>query len=108
MHIFTGTGLTPNIDGKSSTTSTLSVSWSHPTTNYNLVTNYEVQWKVVGDSSFQTSKNLDKTSNNYTVSDRLMSGQLYTVVVIAHVKLTSPDDTLILSSSGQTERLGMF
>lgn len=73
------------------------------------MTAYEVVWRVHGSfGSNYSSDKLAPTFNNYNASIGLVSGQQYTVFVIAHVNLTEPDSTLTLKSPDKTERLGKF
>ena len=73
------------------------------------MTNYEVIWQDP-DGLNKSSSKLSSTLETYTASagQGLISGQQYTVFVIAHVKLTDPDSNLTLESLSRTERLGMF
>lgn len=82
------------------------VSWNHPTTHYELVSGYEVLWRFLGSSS-TSSGPLEKNVNQYTVSNGLMSGQLYTVVVNSKVTLTNPADSTVVASPDTTVRTGM-
>lgn len=86
---FSDTVLAPNITKLTSTTSKISVYWSHPNTQYDLVSNYEVTWKVNG-SSVETSGLLERTVKEYTVSRYLIAGQLYIVNVICHTDRSNP------------------
>lgn len=82
------------------------VSWNNPTTDYELVSGYEVTWRFSG-SSIISSGPLEKNVNQYTVSSGLMAGQLYTVVVISKVTLTNPTDSTVVASPDFTVRTGM-
>lgn len=97
--------LAPTITNITSTTSTISVYWSHPNTYYDLLSNYEVTWKANG-SSGGSSGLLEKTVKLYTVSSHLMPGQLYVVNVISHVYRTNPTKSIAVNSTDATVRLG--
>nr|XP_034332445.1 receptor-type tyrosine-protein phosphatase eta isoform X3 [Crassostrea gigas] len=89
--------LAPTITSITSTTSSFSVFWNPPNIDSELVTEYEVKWKVPG-SSDQSSGQVNKTVNSLTVSSGLMSGQLYTVNVISHGILTNPAEAFVVTS----------
>lgn len=89
-----------------STTSSFFVSWSPPNTDSELVSEYEVNWRVLSTAA-QTSGRLSKSKNNYNVTNGLISGQLYIVNVISHVSLTSPTEQIPVTSSDTTVRTGM-
>lgn len=101
---FSDTALAPNITKLTSTTSTISVYWSHPNTQYDLVSNYEVTWKVNG-SSVETSGLLERTVKEYTVSRYLIAGQLYIVNVICHTDRSNPSAHTAVPSDGAFIRL---
>lgn len=84
----------------------MSVFWSSPTTDSELVSTYEVTWKVKG-ASIESSPHLDNSKSRYTVHSGLMSGQIYIVNVISHVNLTNPEQTIIVPSADLEERLSM-
>lgn len=99
-------GLAPTAIFLNSTTNMFVVSWNNPTTHYELVSGYEVVWKYF--RSLSTSSGLlEKNVNQYTVSNGLMSGQLYTVTVISHVTLTNPAVSTVVSSPDTIMRTGM-
>ncbi|XP_052711656.1 phosphatidylinositol phosphatase PTPRQ-like isoform X3 [Crassostrea angulata] len=100
----TDTVLAPNITKLTSTTSKISVYWSHPNTQYDLVSNYEVTWKVNG-SSVETSGLLERTVKEYTVSRYLIAGQLYIVNVICHTDRSNPSSHTAVSSDDASIRL---
>lgn len=84
----------------------MSVFWSSPTTDSELVSTYEVTWKVKG-ASIGSSPHLDNSKSRYTVHSGLMSGQIYIVNVISHVNLTNPEQTIVVTSADFKERLSM-
>lgn len=98
--------MAPIIIHLNSTTATLSVFWSPPTTDSELVSTYEVTWKVKG-ASIGPSAHLDNSKSRYTVPSGLMSGQIYIVNVISHVNLTNPEQTIVVTSAESEERLSM-
>lgn len=89
-----------------STTSSFVVFWSPPNTDSELVSEYEVIWRVLGTAG-QTSGRLSKSENTYNVSNGLISGQLYIVNVISHVSLTSPTKQIPVVSPDTTVRTSM-
>lgn len=89
-----------------STTSSFLVFWSPPNTDSELVSEFEVKWRVTGTAG-QTSDRLSKSENKYTVSNGLISGQLYIVNVISHVSLTNPPTQLPVTSPDTKVRTGM-
>lgn len=95
--------LAPTITGITSTTSSFSVFWNPPNIDSELVTEYEVQWKVTG--SGQSSGRLNNSVNSLNVSSGLMSGQLYTVNVISHGILTNPAKPFVVTSDDFQVRL---
>lgn len=103
---FSDTVLAPNITKLTSTTSKISVYWSHPSTQYDLVSNYEVTWKVNG-SSVETSGLLERTVKEYTVSRYLIAGQLYIVNVICHTDRSNPSSHTAVSSDDASIRLSI-
>lgn len=103
---FSDTVLAPNITKLTSTTSKISVYWSHPNTQYDLVSNYEVTWKVNG-SSVETSGLLERTVKEYTVSRYLIAGQLYIVNVICHTDRSNPSSHTAVSSDDASIRLSI-
>lgn len=107
MNIFTflESRLAPTITGITSTTSSFSVFWNPPNTDSELVTEYEVKWKVTG-SFGQSSGRVNNSVNSLTVSSGLMSGQLYTVNVISHGDLTNPAKAFVVTSDDFQVRLG--
>lgn len=100
------TGLAPTAIFINSTTNMFSVYWNNPITHYDLVSGYEVTWRVSGSSSI-SSGSLGRNVNQYTVSGNLISGQLYTVTVICHVTLTNPAESTVVVSPENTVRTGM-
>ncbi|XP_052712082.1 receptor-type tyrosine-protein phosphatase eta-like isoform X2 [Crassostrea angulata] len=96
--------LAPTITSITSTTSSFSVFWNPPNIDSELVTEYEVKWKVPG-SSDESSGRVNKTVNSLTVSSGLMSGQLYTVYVISHGDLTNPAKVFVVTSNDSQVRL---
>lgn len=103
---FSDTVLAPNITKLTSTTSKISVYWSHPHTLYYLVSNYEVTWKVNG-SSVETSGLLERTAKEYTISRYLMAGQLYIVNVICHTDRSNPSSPTAVPSDDASIRLSI-
>lgn len=97
--------LAPTISGITSTTSSFFVFWNPPNIDSELVTEYEVKWKVTG-SSDQSSGRFNKSVNSLNVSSGLMSGQLYTVNVISHGDLTNPAGAFVVTSNDSQVRLG--
>lgn len=89
-----------------STISSFFVFWSPPNTDFELVSEYEVNWRAFG-TAVQTSGRLSKSENTYNVSNGLISGQLYKVNVISHVSLTSPTKQIPVTSPDTTVRTGM-
>lgn len=104
--LFLDTELAPIITGIVSTTSTFTVFWNHPTSYYNLISEYEVKWKVSGTLQ-EASHSVNKTLKQHTVSSGLVSGQLYTVYVISHVNFLNPQGSISVNSNDTTIRLGM-
>lgn len=100
------TGLAPSVIFLNSTTSWFSVFWSNPTPDFELVSGYEVKWRVAS-SSADSSGLLSRTKNQYTSPSNLTSGQLYLVNVISHVTLTDPADDIVVTSVDRTVRTGM-
>lgn len=96
--------LAPTITGITSTTSSFSVFWNPPNIDSELVTEYEVQWKVTGLG--QSSGRLNNSVNSLNVSSGLMSGKLYTVNVISHGNLTNPAKPFVVTSDDFQVRLG--
>lgn len=80
--------------------------WNHPTTYYDIVSEYEVKWRVTG-ASQESSHRLNKTMKQHTVSSGLVSGQLYTVYVISHVNFINPPGSISVNSNDTKIRLGM-
>lgn len=80
--------------------------WNNPTTHYEIVSGYEVTWRVAG-SSKSSSGLLSRTVNQYTVASGLISGQIYVVNVLSHVTLTGPAYSIVVSSADTTVRTGM-
>lgn len=87
-------------------TNKFSIFWNNPSTHYELVSGYEVKWRIEG-SMEDSSGQLSKTVNQYTPSSNLTSGQLYIVNVISHVTLTNPVDSIVIPSSDEEVRLSM-
>lgn len=83
-----------------------SVFWSNPSTHYELVSGYEVKWRVAS-ALANSSGTLSKTMNQYNVSSNLTPGQLYIVNVISHVDLTDPTQSIVVTSDDRKVRLGM-
>lgn len=106
MNIFTflESRLAPTITGITSTTSSFSVFWNPPNADSELVTEYEVKWKVTGIG--ESSGRLNNSVNSLNVSSGLMSGQLYTVNVISHGNLTNPAKLFVVTSDDFQVRLG--
>lgn len=100
------TGLVPTTIFLNSTISRFSVFWNNPTTHYEIVSGYEVTWRVAG-SSKSSSGLLSRTVNQYTVASGLISGQIYVVNVLSHVTLTGPVYSIVVSSADTTVRTGM-
>lgn len=100
-------GLIPIITNITSTTSSISVFWSHPSNHSELVNNYEVTWRMEG-TSVESSGLLDKTLKQYSMTSYLMAGQLYIVNVISHVDLTNFLARSVVHSKDATVRLGMI
>lgn len=100
------TGLAPIDIFLNSTTSWFSVFWSNPTTDFELVSKYEVTWRVTS-ASADSSGLLNRTINQYTAPSNLTPGQLYIVNVISHVVLTDPADDIVVTSDDRTMRTGM-
>lgn len=100
------TGLAPIDIFLNSTTSWFSVFWSNPTTDFELVSKYEVTWRVTS-ASADSSGLLSRTINQYTAPSNLTPGQLYIVNVISHVVLTDPADDIVVTSDDRTMRTGM-
>lgn len=101
------TRLAPTITNITSTTSKILVYWSHPSSYYDLLSNYEVTWKANG-SSGGSSGLLERTIKEYTVSRHLMAGQLYIVNVITYAYRTNPATNIVVKSSDASVRLGMI
>lgn len=80
--------------------------WNHPTSYYNLISEYEVKWKVFG-ALQEASHSVNKTVKQHNVSSGLVSGQLYTVYVISHVNFINPQGSISVNSNDTTIRLGM-
>lgn len=100
------TGLAPSVIFLNSTTSWFSVFWSNPTPDFELVSGYEVKWRVASSSAISSGL-LSRTKNQYTSPSNLTSGQLYLVNVISHVTLTDPAGGIVVSSGDRTVRTGM-
>lgn len=88
------------------TTSSFFISWSPPNTDSELVSEYEVNWRVLGTAG-QTSGRLSKSKSKYSVSNGLISGQLYIVNVVSHVSLTSPTKQIPVVAPDTTVRTSM-
>lgn len=99
-------GLSPTNIFLNSTTNMFFVSWSNPTSDYELFSGYEVTWRFLG-SSFNSSGPLVKNVNQYNVSSGLISGQLYTVTVMSKVTLTNPAGSFVQPSPDTPVRLGI-
>lgn len=103
--ILSETGLASTAISLNSTTSGFSVFWNNPTSQYALVSSYEVIWRVSGFST-SSSGQLGSTENQYTVTSNLVPGQLYLVNVISHVDLTDPTQSIVVASVDTEVRLG--
>lgn len=101
------TRLAPIITNVAVTSSELSVFWNHPSNDYDLVTQYEVQWREI-DGLQSTSKPLDKTVKQFTIPNVLRPGQLYTVLVNSSGNLSNPSANFTVSSTQKKARLGML
>lgn len=100
------TGIASTVIFLNSTTNKFSIFWNHPSTHFELVSGYEVKWRVEG-SMEDSSGQLSKTVNQYTALRNLRPGQLYIVNVISHVALTDPADNLVVTAGDRKVRLGM-
>lgn len=100
------TGIASNVIYLNSTTNKFSIFWNNPTTDYELVSGYEVNWRVPG-GSWISSNRLGRTVNQYTASSNLISGQLYTVNVVSQVTLSNPAGSVIVTSINRKLRTGM-
>lgn len=100
------TRLAPTITNITSTTSKILVYWSHPSSYYDLLSNYEVTWKANG-SSGGSSGLLERTIKEYTVSRYLMAGQLYIVNVICHMDRSNPSTHTAVPSDDAFIRLSI-
>lgn len=83
-----------------------SVIWNNPDTHYELVSSYEVTWRVTSASTYSSGA-LSRTVNQFTAPSNLTSGQLYIVNVISHVALTDPADDIVVTTGDIKVRLGM-
>lgn len=101
------TGLIPIITDLTSTTSSITVHWSHPSNHSELVNNYEVIWRTE-ETSTESTGLLDKSVKQFSISRYLMAGQLYIVNVIAHVDKTYVLARSAVHSMDATVRLGMI
>lgn len=101
------TGLIPIITDLTSTTSSITVHWSHPSNHSELVNNYEVIWRTE-ETSTESTGLLDKRVKQFSISSYLMAGQLYIVNVIAHVDITYVLVRSAVHSMDATVRLGMI
>ena len=101
------TRLAPIITNVAVTSSELSVFWNHPSNDYDLVMQYEVQWSEINGSN-NTSNRLGKTVKQFTVPNVLRPGQLYTVLVNSLGSLSNPSANFKIPSAQQTARLGML
>lgn len=106
MFILLETGIAPTVISLNSTTNKFSVFWNNPTPHFELVSGYEVKWRVSSSSAISSGLQ-SKTVNQYTAPSNLTPGQLYTVNVISHVTLTNPAYSIVVTSSGRIVRLGM-
>lgn len=101
-----GSGIASTVISLNSMTNKFSIFWNNPSTHYELVSGYEVKWRIEG-SMEDSSGQLSRTVNQYTPSSNLTSGQLYIVNVISHVTLTNPVDSIVIPSSDEEVRLSM-
>ena len=101
------TRLAPIITNVAVTSSELSVFWNHPSNDYDLVMQYEVQWSEINGSN-NTSNRLGRTVRQFTVPNVLRPGQLYTVLVNSLGSLSNPSANFKIPSAQQTARLGML
>lgn len=99
-------GIASTVISLNSMTNKFSIFWNNSSTDYELVSGYEVKWRVEG-SMEDSSGQLSRTVNQYTASSNLTPGQLYIVNVISHVTLTNPADSFVVASSDEKVRLGM-
>lgn len=99
-------GIASTVISLNSMTNKFSIFWNNSSTDYELVSGYEVKWRVEG-SMEDSSGQLSRTVNQYTASSNLTPGQLYIVNVISHVTVTNPADSFVVASSDEKVRLGM-
>lgn len=102
----TESGIASTVIALDSETNNFSIFWNNPSIHYELVSGYEVKWRVEG-SMEDSSGQLSRTVNQYTASSNLTSGQLYIVNLISHVTLTNPAYNFVVPSSDKKVRLGM-
>lgn len=100
------TGIASTVIFLNSTTNKFSIFWNNPSNDSELVSGYEVKWRVEG-SMEDSSEILSKTVNQYTASRNLRPGQLYIVNVISHVALTDPAGNIVVTAGDRKVRLGM-
>lgn len=97
--------MAPTIKELITTTDHFSVSWDNPSTHNELVSAYEVTWRVAS-SSAGSSGLLSRTKNQYTSPSNLTSGQLYLVNVNSHADLTEPTQSIVVTSGDRNMRTG--